>query len=64
MRRTTVRLRHISPITCTLVVAGDEGIDMRLELIDALEGRTAQRLSGRIENQISIWLSHDVWVGV
>jgi len=31
----------------TLVVAGDEGIDMRLELIDTLEGRTAQRLCGQ-----------------
>ena len=47
-----------------LVVGFDEGIDVLPELGDGSEGGAVQRLSCRIENQISTWLSQEARVGV
>ena len=46
------------------VVGLDEGIDVLPELVDGGEGGAAERLAGRMENQISTWLSQEARVGV
>ena len=47
-----------------LIIACDEAFDMRHEFLDTAEGTALQRLAGEDGNQISIWFSHEAWVGV
>jgi len=47
-----------------LVVACNEAVDMLHEFLDTAEGIPCSDWLARMEDQISIWFSHDAWVGV
>ena len=43
-----------------LVVVGDEAVDVSLQLFNTLKDAPLRDWALRMENQISIWLSHEV----
>ena len=46
------------------IIGGDEGVDVAVNSFRLLKEAPESALAARIENQISIWLSQDAFVGV
>ncbi len=49
---------------CGLIVSFDEGVDVGDEFLRLVKDAPLSDFADRIENQISIWLSQEAWVGV
>jgi hypothetical protein len=49
---------------CGLIVTFDEGVDVGDESLTLAKDAPVTDFEVRIENQISIWLSQEAWVGV